>query len=230
MPTKKSSPAKNATKPTKASAKPTPKKTPAKKIALSWKPVGAIQKANPEPNPLKSLNLREQSFVREYLIDLNATQAAIRAGYSERTAGSQAHDLLKKPEISWEIRVAMESRAEKTGISAERVIKEAARLAFFDVRKLVDKDGNPLPIQDLDDDTAAAISGLDIQEVKLGETGAIAVVKKYKIADKNAALERLFKHLGLFEKDNNQKVDPIAALLAAMGKSSIPIVKTPGND
>lgn len=104
------------------------------------------------------------------------------------------------------------------------------RLAFFDVRKLVDADGNPIPINKLDDDTAAAIAGLDIQEVKLGEGGAIAVVKKYKIADKNSAIERLFKHLGLFEKDNTQRIDPIATLLASMSKSALPIVKATAND
>jgi len=164
------------------------------------------------------------------MIDFNATQAAERAGYSKRTANEQGARLLANVSVRSHIDKRREKQSENVGLTAERTIKEAMRLAFFDVRKLVDADGNPIPINKLDDDTAAAIAGLDIQEVKLGEGGAIAVVKKYKIADKNSAIERLFKHLGLFEKDNTQRIDPIATLLASMSKSALPIVKATAND
>ena len=91
--------------------------------------------------------------------------------------------------------------------------------AYFDPRKLLNDDGSPKPITELDDDTAACLAGLDIQEVYEG-SGAdrvfVGYVKKYKIADKNSALDKAMKHLGLFEKDNAQKVDPFAELLAAI--------------
>lgn len=181
----------------------------------------------PTPNT-KTLNDKQSRFVDEYLLDLNATQAAIRAGYSQKTAGSQGFDLLKKPEIAAEIEKRRQIIAEKAGLSTERVLQEAMRLAFFDIRKLVDKDGNPLPLNKLDDDTAAAIQGLDVATVGNAEIG-VGQVLKYKIADKNSAIERLFKHLGLFEKDNKQNNpgDAMARFIAELSArgSRLPIKK-----
>lgn len=181
----------------------------------------------PTPNT-KTLNDKQSRFVDEYLLDLNATQAAIRAGYSQKTAGSQGFDLLKKPEIAAEIEKRRQIIAEKAGLSTERVLQEAMRLAFFDIRKLVDKDGNPLPLNKLDDDTAAAIQGLDVATVGNAEIG-VGQVLKYKIADKNSAIERLFKHLGLFEKDNKQSNpgDAMARFIAELSArgSRLPIKK-----
>ena len=70
-----------------------------------------------------ALTNKQQMFVKEYLIDLNATQAAIRAGYSEKTAGQTAHEYLKKPEIAAEIQSAMDTRAEIVGINAQDVLE-----------------------------------------------------------------------------------------------------------
>ncbi|WP_310731021.1 terminase small subunit, partial [Burkholderia multivorans] len=112
----------------------------------------------------KKLSAKHQRFVDEYLIDLNATKAAERAGYSKRTAGQIGFELLKKPEIAEAISEAMKAREQRTGITQDRVLRELARIAFFDPRKLFDADGRPLPISELDDDTAAAIAGLDVFE------------------------------------------------------------------
>lgn len=184
--------------------------------------------ATPTAKPA-TLNDRQSRFVDEYLVDLNATQAAIRAGYSKKTAGSQGFDLLKKPEIASEIEKRRQIVAEKTGLTTERLLQEAMRLAFFDIRKLVDKDGKPLPLNQLDDDTAAAIQGLDVATVGNNDVG-VGEVLKYKIADKNSAIERLFKHMGLFEKDNKQAnpgdaMSKFVAELAARG-SRLPIKKS----
>ena len=76
-----------------------------------------------------SINDKQTAFVREYLVDFNATQAAIRAGYSKRTAGSQAHDLLKKPEIQAALGEGQKRLAEVTETEAEwvrRRLKEEA--------------------------------------------------------------------------------------------------------
>lgn len=172
-------------------------------------------------------------FVDEYLIDLNATKAYMRANPTAKvsTASCEGCRLLGNPKVAELIAERKAARASKIGLTAERVLLEVARLALFDPRKLFDADGAPLAITDLDDDTAAALAGLDVQEVRMGDGGpAMAVVKKYKLADKGANLDRLMKHLGLFERDNSQKVDPIAALLATMGKSSIPVVKDAGHE
>jgi phage terminase small subunit len=178
----------------------------------------------------RPISPKQARFVAEYLIDLNASKAAIRAGYSPKTAGSQAFDLLKKPEIVAEVDRQRQIHAENTGLTVERVLKEAMRLAFFDVRKLVDKDGNPIPVSELDDDTAAAIQGLELaSERSRDEDGQETTVRKYKVADKNSAIERLFKHLGLFDKDNKQKnpgdaMTQFMADLSARG-SRLPIKK-----
>ena len=172
------------------------------------------------------LNDRQSRFVDEYLVDLSATQAAIRAGYSKKTAGSQGFDLLKKPEIAAEIEKRRHLRAENTGLTVERLLEEAMRLAFFDIRKLVDKDGNPIPINELDAATAAAIQGIDVATIGNADVG-VGQVLKYKIADKNSAIERLFKHMGLFAKDNaqNNPAEAMQKLLAMVNGSKLPVSK-----
>lgn len=144
------------------------------------------------------LTPKQSLFVKEYLVDLNATQAAIRAGYSKKTAGSVGQENLTKPEIQAALKAAMVERSRRTEITADRVLKEYARIAFFDARKLFREDGSPLPITELDDATAAAIVGLDVSEIYAGET-AIGQVKKYKLADKKGALDSIARHLGMFK-------------------------------
>ena len=82
-----------------------------------------------------ALNNRQEMFAREYIVDFNATQAAIRAGYSRKTAGSQANDLLKKPEIQKKIEEELQDRIRRTHITQERVVLELASIAFADMAK-----------------------------------------------------------------------------------------------
>lgn len=152
---------------------------------------------------MQKLTGKQAEFVAEYLIDLNATQAAIRAGYSPKTAHSIGQRLLKKVEIQAAIQSAKESRSIRTEITADRVLQEFARIAFFDPRMLLGDDGRPKDISSLDDDTAAAISGLDLQDVYEGtgdDREFIGYTKKYKFAPKIQALEMLAKHTGLTGK------------------------------
>lgn len=146
------------------------------------------------------LTPKQSRFVDEYLIDLNATQAAIRAGYSAATARQIGEENLTKPYIAAEVKKRMEKREKRTEITQDRVLQELARLAFFDPRKLFDKEGNPLALHDLDDDTAAAIGGLDVLEQYEGsgdDRVFVGYVKKYKIVDKNTALTNAMRHLGM---------------------------------
>jgi phage terminase small subunit len=149
----------------------------------------------------KPLTPKQAAFVREYLIDLNATQAAIRAGYSAKTAQEIGSENLSKPIIAKAIQEAMGKRAEKLEITADRVLAELAKMAFFDPRKLFAPDGSPVSIQDLDDDTAAAVAGLDVLEEYRGsgdEREFVGYTKKIKLADKRGALVDLGRHLKLF--------------------------------
>lgn len=143
---------------------------------------------------------KKQRFVDEYLVDLNATQAAIRAGYSAKTAHSQGPRLLDDVGVKELIAEAMAKRSESTKITAERVLQELGRVAFFDPRRLLNADGSPKPINELDDDTAAVLAGMDVQEEYVGvgdERRFVGYTKKVKMADKVAALSLAMRHLGM---------------------------------
>ena len=143
---------------------------------------------------------KQQRFVDEYLVDLNATQAAVRAGYSERTANEQGCRLLANVSVKKLIAEAISKRSQETKITAERVLQELGRVAFFDPRKLLNADGSPKPINELDDDTAAVLSGMDITEEYEGsgeDRKFIGYTKKVKISDKVTALGLAMRHLGM---------------------------------
>lgn len=158
----------------------------------------------------KKLTPKQKRFVDEYLIDLNATQAAIRAGYSPKTANEQGARLLVNVSIAKAIQEARDKRQQRTEITQDRVLQEYARLAFYDPRKLFRPDGTPKPIEELDDDTAAALAGLDVREEfeGAGESRTFAgYTKKYKLANKLGALDSLAKHLGLFDSKEEDPED-----------------------
>lgn len=153
-----------------------------------------------------ALTPKQKRFVAEYLVDLNATAAAIRAGYSKNTAEVIGYENLRKPQIETAINQAIQEREKRTKITQDMVLQETAKLAFFDIRKMFDKNGKPLDISKLDDDTAAALVGLDVQDIADKDGDYVGYVKKYKMADKVKALELLGKHFGTWEpKDNGPK-------------------------
>lgn len=169
-----------------------------------------------------ALTEKQKRFVAEYLVDLNATDAAKRAGYSEKTAYAIGFENLRKPEIQEEIQRMREDQAKRTGITADRVLQEYARIAFFDPRKLFEDSGTPKDISCLDDDTAAALAALDVYEefVGTGEDRHLAgYTKKYKLFDKLRALEALGKHLGVFDGKGGQTEGNANNLLDAIRQS-----------
>lgn len=164
-----------------------------------------------------ALTPKQKRFVEEYLVDLNATAAAIRAGYSKKTANRIASENLSKPDIQIAIKEAQDSIQKRTEITQDMVIKEMAKLAFFDIRRMFGEDGKPLDISELDDDTAAALVGLDVQDVyefNGDEKQFVGYIKKYKMADKLKALELLGKRFGTWEPQNKQQtaVEDLTAL------------------
>ena len=153
-----------------------------------------------------ALNDKQRRFVDEYLIDLNATQAAIRAGYSAKTAEQQGFQLLKKTSVSEAVTSRMKDREKRTEITQDRVLQELAKIGFADIRKAV-KWGADIPVvnpetgevltangvvlissNEIDDDTAAAVS----------EISQTAQGIKIKMHDKKGALVDIGKHLGMF--------------------------------
>lgn len=142
---------------------------------------------------------KQKRFIEEYVIDFNGTAAAIRAGYSPASAKVIANELLTKPDIYAEVQAKIEAMTNKADITKERILLEMRRLALFDVRSLYDENGHPLPVHQLSDDAAAAINGLDVVSVGNAELG-VGQVMKYKIPDKNKALESLAKILGYLDR------------------------------
>lgn len=161
---------------------------------------------------MSKLTAKQSRFVDEYLIDLNASAAALRAEYSKKTAYSIGHENLKKPEIAKAISERRKDASNRTKVTLDQVVREAARLALFDPRKLFNADGTPKSIQDLDDDTAACIAGLDVVSMGSGDD-AISTVLKYKLAPKGQAIDTLMKHLGGYEQDNGQRAKSLTDLL-----------------
>jgi len=166
----------------------------------------------------RGLTDKQSRFVEEYLIDLNATQAAIRAGYSAKTAEWIGPQLLGKTHVAEAVRAGRASLSKRVEITQERVLQEYARIAFFDPRKVFDSTGAPRPIHELDDDTAAAIVGLEVVQVGNAEVG-VGDVLKYKMADKKGALDSVARHLGMFNDKLDLKVtDALAERLARARK------------
>lgn len=136
---------------------------------------------------------KQKRFIEEYLIDLNATQAAIRAGYSPETAGAIGSENLTKPEIRAHIDRAMAERSKRTGVNADRVITELAKIAFINAVDVIDPKTATVKATALPEDTAA------IQSVKVKTFGEDGLEREIKMADKLKALELLGKHLGMFK-------------------------------
>lgn len=135
---------------------------------------------------------KQKKFVEEYLIDLNATQAAIRAGYSPETAGSIGAENLKKPEIKSRIDKAMAERSRRTGINQDRVLQELARIGFAKITDVVDPETAEIRTDASDDDLAC------IQSIKI-KPNEFGTEREVKLYDKKSALVDLGKHLGLFK-------------------------------
>lgn len=138
---------------------------------------------------------KQKRFVEEYLVDLNATQAAIRAGYSPQTARDIGCENLTKPNIQNAIATAMAERSRRTGINQDRVIQEIAKLAFLNPVDVIDMDEATIKGEANRDDTAC-IASVKVKVIP-GEDGNITE-REIKTYDKLKALELLGKHLGMF--------------------------------
>lgn len=185
----------------------------------------ATQHTGVVPHEGKKLTPKQLRFVDEYLIDLNATQAAIRSGYSKRTAGSQGFDLLKKPEVVSALEAKRKELASKAGITRERILEEMASLAFSDLRGIFDEDGALRPIHTLTAGQAAAISSIEVEGPTKRNPNWVT---KVKLWDKGKQLENLLKHLGMAE-DKQPDAAPtgvippqLAAVLERAAKITIP--------
>lgn len=187
------------------------------------------------------LSAQEADFVREFLVDLNATQAAIRARYSAKTAYSAGQRLLKRVEVIAEIRRAMAERAERTNVKADNVVRELARIAFANVSDIVawgsrevqigfDADGKRLPPDRITEavmvrtELAPYVDAVESKDLSPDVSAAVSEVSlgkdglKIKMHSKTQALEQLGRHLGLFAKDKERDPqEPIRLVIYGAG-------------
>ncbi len=132
------------------------------------------------------MNPKQTAFIREYLIDRNGTHAAIRVGYSPTTAYSTAERMLRNAEVRAAVDAGLTAQAARLTITADQVQQARAWIAISDPRRLFDQDGQPLPPNQLDEATAAAVTGID-----LNDDGSF---KRYRLEAKVPHLAALSKH------------------------------------
>lgn len=150
------------------------------------------------------LTAKQALFVSEYLLDLNATQAAIRAGYSKKTAKEIGYENLTKLHIAAAISKKFDARVERTEVTQDAVVAELARIAFADIRDLFEWDEERVayvPSGNLTADQAAAIAGVEAKTVRFTDKDGNQTERielKLKTCDKIGALRELGKHLGVF--------------------------------
>ncbi|MET3998835.1 terminase small subunit [Marinobacterium sp. MBR-109] len=146
----------------------------------------------------RKLTDKQQRFVEEYLIDLNATQAAIRAGYSPKTADSQAVQLLRKTQVQEAIAAGKQERSEKTAIDATYVLNRLVEIDQMDVLDILDDDGHMRPVSQWPKVWRTTLSGVDINRLKTigeGDDAIESVLQKIKWPDKVKNLELIGKHV-----------------------------------
>lgn len=138
---------------------------------------------------------KQRRFVEEYLIDLNATKAAIRAGYSSKAARDIGCENLTKPNIQAAIDRVIAERSRRTGINQDRVIQELAKIALVNPADVIDMDTATVKPDASRDDTASIMS-VKIRTL-LSKDGPV-IEREVRFYDKVKCLELLGKHLGLF--------------------------------
>lgn len=167
---------------------------------------------------------KQEQFVREYLIDLNATQAAIRAGYSAKTAGAVGHELLKKPEIIEAIDAAKIERSTETKIDAAWVLKRLADEATADIADLYDDDGELLPVKDWPLVwRQGLVQGIEVEELFDGygkERTQVGVVRKVRLSDRIRRIELIGKHVAVKAFEEQVAVTGLDALADRLARAS----------
>lgn len=151
-----------------------------------------------------ALTPKQEQFCQEYIVDLNATQAAIRAGYSEKTADKIGSQLLGKTRVAERVQELQTQRAQTLQVTQEMVVSELAKLGFsnmYDFVSIQDDGTARVDLSALTREQAAAITEVQTEEQTVlgGDDESFRVRKiKFKLADKKGALELLGKHLGMF--------------------------------
>lgn len=152
-----------------------------------------------------ALNDRQKEFVRHYVVDFNGTQAAIRAGYSAKTAGAASSRLLQNVKIHEFMAQLVKDKADKTELSIERVLAELSAMAFLDPIDLFTSAGVLKPLEDIPESARRAITGIEIAKDGSGQESID--ILKLKLADKKGSLELLARYLQMFVDKSEVKTE-----------------------
>ncbi|WP_204856409.1 MULTISPECIES: terminase small subunit [unclassified Pseudomonas] len=190
-----------------------------------------------------TLTAKQRRFVDEYLIDLNATQAAIRAGFSPRTARQAGNRLLSNVDIQAATAKRMDARADRVGITQDMVLRELAKIGFSDIRKVVRWGETMVRMVDGEEECAEdmvpyhGLALIDSAEIDDETAGAIAEVSqgkeglKVKLHDKKGALVDIGRHLGMFTAPGNAELDAeIKRLEIEKRKAEIKLIEKGGGN
>lgn len=162
---------------------------------------------------MAELNEKQQAFCREYLIDLNAKQAAIRAGYSEKTAEQQGYQLLQKTLVQNHIAKLKDQRNERNDVNADYVLKRLIEIDRMDVLDILNDDGSLKAIKEWPKSWRTTLSGFDISStiINQDESTIENILKKIKWPDKVKNLELLGKHVNVqaFKEKIEQKIEAV---------------------
>jgi phage terminase small subunit len=163
-----------------------------------------------QPAKNKTFTDKQRKFCEEYIIDLNATQAAIRAGYSKRTSRELAHHLLTNVHIKAYIGELQLDIQERNKLKADDVIQELKALGFWNMQDFIDEGNVIKDLTKLPRELTKAVVGIKVKQTFLPNPNGAGepieeITTELKMVDKRGALVDLGKHLGVFEKDNRQK-------------------------
>jgi phage terminase small subunit len=165
-------------------------------------PVKAI-----EAIPAAGLVPKQKAFCEEYIVDLNATQACIRAGYSANLANVKGAQLMAIPKVQAYIAHLMSERSTRTQITADMVLQELAKLAFSNMRDYAEFGESGIRFKESSQLTPEQLAAVAEVEEKTGNTNSF----RLKLHDKLSALDKLARHLGLYEQDNRQQAPSLNA-------------------
>ena len=157
----------------------------------------------------KPLTQKQKLFVEHYLVDLNATQAAIKAGYSKRSAMELGYQLLQKPSVSSAIQNAMQERSRRTQITQDRVLEELAAIGFSNIYDAINIERGKLEYKSIDAlpaDLQKAIVEIACVPSEDGSTR----ITRIKLACKIKALNLIAKHLGMLDGLQRNDYAPVA--------------------
>lgn len=160
---------------------------------------------------------KQQQFIAEYLIDLNATEAAKRAGYSAKTAYSIGQQLLKKFEIQEAIKAAQLARSERTHITQDAVLQEIALLSHSDYTNyVIDDEGNLLVREGVNPLATRAVSSVKKKVTRSPEGDIVSVETEFKLWNKPASVKMAGDHLGLLKDHVEISGNPEQPLVVAV--------------